>query len=658
MLNYVTRHLVRGMFLTAFVTGTWACGSEDITVEPLDLPEGCQPLLAGLECGLPFPSNHFLVDDASMPSGKRIEMLPSAIPTNHKGELADIFQWRQADGFSVVPPIVAWLGQDVAQGQVVTIRGDHAQSVRPENTTVIINAATGALVPHFVDLDPRATEGRQSLIIRPLAPLELTTRYIVALQNLTGVDGQLIEAPEGFRRLRERLPLGTTDGNKVEVRYQNEIFPELRRAGVELASLQLAWDFTTGSAEWQTRDILDAQDAAAAINEQDAPVIEIIGTDATSDERMQHLVHGTIRVPSVLEGEGPGAPLLRDADGRVIASGFSTYPFVAVIPKSALERSGPAPVLHFGHGFFGKRTEALGGAVRNIAHQSASIVFAVDWIGMAEDDIGLLCESVSRHLWRTLASSDRIPQAMVNWSTLTTALESAFDNEPLFQHPERGGVVFDAEEVNFLGISMGSIFGTVFSAVEPRVERTILHVGGGSFGHMMSRAAPFAPILFMLDISMEDTLHQQYFASMLQTHFDRIDPGFFVRFLNQEALPGRTKSDRKVLVQMATADTSVPNFATLLQARGAGVPLLASESEPPYGFDLISEVGSGESAFVIYDTGLDSSFELDPQPQLETNPIHDSLRNRSEVVQQMVDFYNDDVMEHPCFEGCGGTTAP
>ena len=64
---------------------------------------------------------------------------------------------------------------------------------------------------------------------------------------------------------------------------------------------------------------------------------------------------------------------------------------------------------------------------------------------------------------------------------------------------------------------------------------------------------------------------------MLQTHFDRIDPGFFVRFLNQ-ALPGREKSDRKVMIQMAVADTSVPNFATLFQARGAGTPFSRATS--------------------------------------------------------------------------------
>ena len=143
MTNQITRQLMRGMLLSAFMIMGAACGSSEPEIEPLVLPEGCQPLLAGLECGLPFPSDYFLIDDVSMPSGKRVSMGEHAIPKNHRGELADIFRWRQADGFSVVPPIVAWLGEDVAAGQLVNIRDDHALSVRPENTTIIINTATG-----------------------------------------------------------------------------------------------------------------------------------------------------------------------------------------------------------------------------------------------------------------------------------------------------------------------------------------------------------------------------------------------------------------------------------------------------------------------------------------------------------------------------------
>ena len=53
---------------------------------------------------------------------------------------------------------------------------------------------------------------------------------------------------------------------------------------------------------------------------------------------------------------------------------------------------------------------------------------------------------------------------------------------------------FNPEEVDFLGISMGSIFGTVFSAIEPQVERPSFMLEA-VVGHMMSRAAS---ILFIL----------------------------------------------------------------------------------------------------------------------------------------------------------------
>jgi hypothetical protein len=46
-------------------------------LDPLPVPEGCQPLLGGAHCLLPFPSDFFLVDDAAMPSGKRV-VIPSA----------------------------------------------------------------------------------------------------------------------------------------------------------------------------------------------------------------------------------------------------------------------------------------------------------------------------------------------------------------------------------------------------------------------------------------------------------------------------------------------------------------------------------------------------------------------------------------------------
>ena len=37
--------------------------------EPLNLADGCNPLLAGLDCMLPYPSDFFRVEDSTTPSG-------------------------------------------------------------------------------------------------------------------------------------------------------------------------------------------------------------------------------------------------------------------------------------------------------------------------------------------------------------------------------------------------------------------------------------------------------------------------------------------------------------------------------------------------------------------------------------------------------------
>jgi hypothetical protein len=54
----------------------WAgCGPAS---PPLELPEGCQPLLGGLDCLLPYPSDYFRRDDATMPSGARFALTDAA----------------------------------------------------------------------------------------------------------------------------------------------------------------------------------------------------------------------------------------------------------------------------------------------------------------------------------------------------------------------------------------------------------------------------------------------------------------------------------------------------------------------------------------------------------------------------------------------------
>src|SRR5690606_35699699 len=73
----------------------------DASVDASDyvVPEGCNPLAATWDCMLPFPSDHFLVDDPSLPSGRRVE-LPEVAQVSFADDRFDPFAARPVDGFS------------------------------------------------------------------------------------------------------------------------------------------------------------------------------------------------------------------------------------------------------------------------------------------------------------------------------------------------------------------------------------------------------------------------------------------------------------------------------------------------------------------------------------------------------------------------------
>jgi hypothetical protein len=68
---------------------------------PLQVPEGCQPLMAGADCLLPFPSDFFRQPSADLPTGFRLqETAPST--------------WRASEGASRLPMPTAFLAAEVS----------------------------------------------------------------------------------------------------------------------------------------------------------------------------------------------------------------------------------------------------------------------------------------------------------------------------------------------------------------------------------------------------------------------------------------------------------------------------------------------------------------------------------------------------------------
>lgn len=668
------------------------------SVTPLGIPEGCQPLAADLHCGMPFPSDAFLVDDDALPSGHRVEIPLEAELLTESGGAADITEFLPQDGFSRLSPIVCTFGVGVDPASVPGATADPSATTTKDFPIALIRASDSARVPFYVDVDPRAASPeRQALILRPLQRLDAETRYVVAWSGLKDTDGEAVPVPEAFRRLREGADaVGVDDPvlTPLLTHYEDAIFPALEKAGLAREALQLAWDFTTGSDTHVTHDLLRARALALTALETTPPTVRLDAVfadaalarvlDNVRPENAWRLVRFEITGPRVVETDRPGTLLSRDDAGEVQLNGETTFEVTAIIPASVRDQFGPADAILYGHGFFGSQNEIEFTNRRAIANEAGRILFAIDWVGMSLEDIGVVSGAIGNQVYEALRFGERLPQAMVNWLTLTKVLRdgqlddlvlttSAGELRP-FRRPDdveapgvssqngasnAGAPLLVMEHLVFQGHSAGHILGGVQTALNADVERVVLSAGGVSFANMMFRARPFEGFTFFLDRSVPDPLDQQLLAAQLQRGFDRFDPGTYAPYIIEQPLPEGPDNGvgggvgRRVLMMYGRGDSQVPNLGTQMHMRLLGLPWVTPNDLPqPFALDAAASPVGGSGAFAV-NMGADPSFEAEATFPEET-PVHDGMLSLAEVQALFGTFMREGVIENPCgADACG-----
>lgn len=591
---------------------------------PLVVEAGCQPILADVTkdeysaqgtCLLPYPSDFYLRNG-------RITMEGAAKPRKQDGSIADPHDVVAQDGASLVPTIVGTLrGSKVVREGLPSVLDGPEKSTTLASPTLIMKADDGTLVPHFTDLHERAPadEERKPMVLRPIVPLAPKTRYIVAFHGVraeTGVAG----APEGFRRLRDAVK-GDPAIEAIAARYEADVFAPLAKAGVARSELQLAWDFTTGSAEQPMTDMLAIREQTLAWLGSNTPTVSITSVAGTDPQ----VLKGTMTAPLFLEEAKPGALLKRDAAGKVVLNGTTAVPFRVVVPKAVRDAGAPARALGYGHGFFGTTEELESGGAKKIAETVGAVLFGIEWWGMSKDDLGAVAGTLGAHPDHVSDFAERVHQAIANWLVFTSAIKG-----PLAKTKELAGL-YDPGFVPFVGISQGHILGGTMIAMNPDISRAVLNVGGGGFTHIMSRSANFGPFALLIQGTFPDALMTQAFIAMFQRPLDRIDPVTYAPLVFRSPLPG--SPERRVVLQTGLGDPGVPNIAAFLHARALGVKQTMPSAQK---IALLDETAGGgaDSTITVYDFGIDQSGATDPAP-LPPNPVHDGLRSDPSALKQM-----------------------
>ena len=104
--------------------------------------------------------------------------------------------------------------------------------------------------------------------------------------------------------------------------FDAEVFPVVEGAGIARGSLQLAWDFTTGSDQRTVEDMLHARAAALAALDATPPVLTIEAffegdeVELAVDDHPEltwRVVYGSFSAPRVVVEDAPGTALLRSS---------------------------------------------------------------------------------------------------------------------------------------------------------------------------------------------------------------------------------------------------------------------------------------------------------------------------------------------------------
>ncbi|CAM9371971.1 unnamed protein product [Pylaiella littoralis] len=219
-----------------------------VNTESADHYGHCDPLDTTI-CALPFPSSFFLEEAAissSLPTtkgaagvtkagtGYKVSFGPTTLPYTRGRKNVSPAALNAFDGFSTLAPILFYLEGMSSSGFAGP--GDIGASLHSNSTTWLIDADTGRMVPHFVELDALDPESPLA-VLQPAAPLRHGTRYIVAVCGALGDWGELLSPTPGFQELVEaaqadRMTKVRPDLRLRANRFSAEVFPALRNIGL------------------------------------------------------------------------------------------------------------------------------------------------------------------------------------------------------------------------------------------------------------------------------------------------------------------------------------------------------------------------------------------------------------------------------------------
>ncbi len=638
-----------------------ACNGSDDDVPPDSGPvveapaplreTSCDPLEPEI-CAFPWPSSYFQAPDEGSASGVRWNLADDTLP-RHKGDEAQIEPGflGHTDGASTLTPFLTFFPDVSLEGTVpVDDLGRYADA---DIRSVLVNAATGERVPHFVELDTNAAEGMQTMFLRPVVPLEHGTRYVVGFRNLETRDGGPVAPSPAFQALRD----GTAEGDDAAWRQPHmdaHVFAVLADAGFPREELTLAWDVTTGSLDGTLGAMVAMRDDALERVGADGPpyVIDSVTDDDCSSEgaTIARTIEGHFVVPRYTDSDTPPAFLVRDEAGMPVVQGETEPKFILRVPCSVAARveagGEPAPLMVYGHGLLGNLSEARTGHLSHFANDYGWVVFAMTWVGMSDLDALVIPGVLSQDLSDFPSIPERSMQGLVNKLTGLRAVRGAMRSDEALT---MGGHPLLSDEVGYYGISQGGILGGAYMALSTDVERGVFGVGGMPYSLLLDRSHDFTLFGDLLRLQFSDPREYSLLVAGLQQAWDVGEGSGYAHVLTENPLPGTPA--KGILMQVAIGDGQVTTLGAHVGARALGAVTLEPAVRPIWGVDEVAGPVEGPVLVEWSYPDADANEPLENQPA-GPGDTHECPRREPEAQEQLDHFLRTGVVEQTCDGPC------
>jgi len=605
----------------------------------------CDPLVPTF-CGLPFPSDVYTRPDPSTVTGRRLAFEAGTLPD----PIRRVAPFEALDGFSPGSSPMTHLPGATATGLPSQL--ELARSLEAESPTVLLDLDTMTRVAHFAEID-RAydDDDARAILLRPAQLLTTGHRYAVAIRGVVDASGAVIAPSPTFLALRDASPSSEPAVEDRRADYE-ALFSALETAAVTRASLQIAWSFTVGSREAITGSLLHMRDETLAALGEDGARYTLTEVDPRVDDPNVALrVRGELHVPLYLTRAVPGGTLRRGADGMPIAVGEMDVPFWMVIPNSAATT--PGQLVQWGHGLLGSGVEIWDYTdLHRFLDAFGYVLFAIDWTGMASEDIGLLGAIASRgEIGDFVQVTDRLQQGILNALVAARTAHGALARDPAIAIDGRSPID-TARPVVFVGQSQGGILGGTYMALTTDVERGVLMVPGQSYSFLLQRNRggwdQFSP-LFEANFGSVDILRA---LALMQLLWDRAEPAGYTPYVREDRFPGTPAHE--VLMVVAINDHQVTTLAAHTMARTIGsVVNLGPVNRSIWGIEEATGRVGG-SVMMEIDFGVPDVPLTNEVPTEGPDP-HTMAAEPPWVLPTLHDFLQNGRVTHPCDGACDPT---